>query len=267
MASVVLKRFSDALIDKDPILGLISGTATNHSADAVSITHPHAPTQESLFRKVLADSGISNPYEINYVEMHGTGTQAGDAVEMESVLNVFAPSHRTSRRKDQTLYLGALKPNIGHGEAVSGISSLIKVLMMLRKDGVPPNVGVKNLNRNFPSDLVERNVVIPRSYVRWPRSGQSRKVFLNNFSAAGGNTSYGRRRSFSTSQSHERTGSSRIVLRPLFGKINLLPEKKRKEYHRLDIGESCSGTCQSFLYLFSSTYASRIPNCHYCIIP
>lgn len=186
---MILKRLSDAVQDKDPVLGVICGTATNHSANAVSITHPHAPTQQLLFRKVLHDAGVEDPYDISYVEMHGTGTQAGDAVEMESVLGVFAPSDRRPRRQDQTLCLGAIKPNIGHGEAVSGISSLIKLLMMLQKDAIPANVGVKNLNRNFPTDLAERNVCIPRHLTKWSRGDKPRKVFLNNFSAAGGNTS------------------------------------------------------------------------------
>lgn len=76
IGTVILKRLDDAIADNDRILGVILETATNHSANAVSITHPHAPTQEILFKKVMADSGI-DPHEVNYVEMHGTGTQGG----------------------------------------------------------------------------------------------------------------------------------------------------------------------------------------------
>jgi acyl transferase domain-containing protein len=101
--SVILKRLEDAEADKDPIMAVILGTGTNHSAEAVSITHPHAGAQEYLFKKVLSESSLE-PHDISYVEMHGTGTQAGDAIEMESVLGAFAPSN-LQRPPGQPLYL------------------------------------------------------------------------------------------------------------------------------------------------------------------
>ncbi|KAB8659338.1 hypothetical protein FH972_026227 [Carpinus fangiana] len=188
VATVILKRYEDAIADKDCILGCILSAGTNHSAEAVSITHPHAGAQEFLYKRVLADAGV-DAHDVEYVEMHGTGTQAGDGIEMTSVTNVFAPRHRR-RRPDQPLHLGALKANIGHGEASSGISSMIKVLMMMQHNYIPPNVGIKGImNKSFPTDLQERNVHIPTSQVSIPRHGAlKRKFFLNNFSAAGGNT-------------------------------------------------------------------------------
>ena len=186
--TVILKRYEDAIADKDNILGCILGAATNHSAEAVSITHPHAGAQEYLYKKVLRNAGV-DAHEISYVEMHGTGTQAGDGIEMTSVTNAFAPRHR-QRKPDEPLYLGAIKANIGHGEAASGINSLIKTLMMMKKDAIPANVGIKGvMNKTFPKDLLQRNVHIETQQVPWPRNGaQKRKLFLNNFSAAGGNT-------------------------------------------------------------------------------
>jgi iterative type I PKS product template protein len=186
--TVILKRYEDAIADKDNILGCILGAGTNHSAEAVSITHPHAGAQEFLYKSVLAKSGV-DAHEISYVEMHGTGTQAGDGIEMTSVTNAFAPRDR-QRRPEQTLHLGAIKANIGHGEAASGINSLIKILMMFQNNAIPPNVGIKGvMNKTFPKDLAQRNVHIDTQAVPYPRKGaEKRKIFLNNFSAAGGNT-------------------------------------------------------------------------------
>ncbi|GME35517.1 Polyketide synthase [Neofusicoccum parvum] len=186
--TVVLKRYEDAIADNDNILGCILGAATNHSAEAVSITHPHAGAQEFLYKKVLANAGV-DAHDVSYVEMHGTGTQAGDGIEMTSVTNVFAPRHR-QRLPEQTLHLGAIKANIGHGEAASGINSLIKVMLMMQKNAIPANVGIKGvMNKTFPKDLLQRNVHIEQKQVAWPRNGaEKRRVFLNNFSAAGGNT-------------------------------------------------------------------------------
>ena len=188
VATVILKRIEDALADKDPILGVIRATATNHSAEAVSITHPHVGAQQSLFKSILRDAN-TDPRDVTYVEMHGTGTQAGDAVEMESVSSVFAPIG-LRRSPAQPLYLGSAKSNIGHGEAASGVCALIKVLLMMQNSAIPPHCGIKGIiNQNFPNDLEARNVRIATKKVPFPRPpGGKRLVFVNNFSAAGGNT-------------------------------------------------------------------------------
>lgn len=121
VGTVILKRLEDAEADKDNVLAVILGTQTNHSADAISITHPHGGTQEVLYRSILDKAGV-DPLDVDYVEMHGTGTQAGDGTEMKSVTNVFAPANR-KRSAKQPLYLGAVKANIGHGEAASGVTA------------------------------------------------------------------------------------------------------------------------------------------------
>jgi monodictyphenone polyketide synthase len=72
IGSIVMKRLEDAEADNDTILGVILGAATNHSAEAVSITHPHAGAQAYLSRQVLRSAGI-DPHQVSFVEMHGTG--------------------------------------------------------------------------------------------------------------------------------------------------------------------------------------------------
>ncbi|KAI8623041.1 putative polyketide synthase [Xylariaceae sp. FL1651] len=192
VASLVMKKLQDAEADNDNILGVITSAATNHSAQAISITHPHAGHQAYLGRLVLNRAGI-DPLEVGYVEMHGTGTQAGDAEEIQSVTEVYAPVAAGKRRSPKNpLYIGAVKANVGHGEAAAGVTALVKVLLMLQKNAIPPHVGIKNsLNPKFPKDMDKRNVQIPYQKVEWPRpaSGRKRIAVVNNFSAAGGNTS------------------------------------------------------------------------------
>ena len=109
VATVILKRLEDAIADKDPIQALLLGGYTNHSAEAESITRPLVAAQKEIFRKVLSSAGV-NPYDIGYVEMHGTGTQAGDAAEMRSVLETFAPDDaRQKRNSENALYVGSAK--------------------------------------------------------------------------------------------------------------------------------------------------------------
>lgn len=188
VATIILKRVEDAIADNDPILAVIRGAATNHSAEAISITHPHADTQKFLFQKIMDDVGV-DVRDVSYVEMHGTGTQAGDGVEMESVSSIFAPQ-QNPRRAEQPLYVGSTKANIGHGEAVSGVSSLIKVMLMFQKNLIPPHCGIKgHINETFPKDLKERGVNIAFRPTPYPRPANNKRyVFINNFSAAGGNS-------------------------------------------------------------------------------
>lgn len=189
VASLVLKRLEHAEADHDPIFGIIRGVDTNHCGQTVSITRPHQGDQLALFKRILRNTN-TNPLDVNYVEMHGTGTQAGDAAEMSSVLTAMAPDGR--RTPKQALYLGALKANVGHSESASGVSALIKVLMMFQHDEIPPHIGIKNkINRHYPLDLRQRNVNIASSPTPWRRNDNAvgrRVSFLNNFSAAGGNT-------------------------------------------------------------------------------
>ncbi|KJZ76404.1 hypothetical protein HIM_04133 [Hirsutella minnesotensis 3608] len=194
IGTIIVKRLDDAIADNDPILGLILGAATNHSAESESITRPHSGAQRAIFNKIL-NQGAVDPYTISYVEMHGTGTQAGDAGEMSSVLGAFAPplaEVKKGRANDEALYLGSAKANIGHGEAASGVSSLIKVLLMMQKNTIVPHCGIKTqINRKFPTDLKERNVNIAMKPIAWERGtdpAKPRRAFVNNFSAAGGNT-------------------------------------------------------------------------------
>ncbi|KAK4656805.1 Type I Iterative PKS [Podospora pseudocomata] len=188
VGTVFIKRLEDALADNDPILATILDAKTNHSAMSDSMTRPHVGAQIENMTAVLSSACVG-PNELSYIEMHGTGTQVGDAVEMESVLSVFAPDEE-ARPKNRPLYVGSAKANVGHGEGVSGVTSLVKVLLMMQHNTIVPHCGIKpgsKINRHYP-DLGARNVHIALEPKPWPRSNGPRRVLINNFSAAGGNT-------------------------------------------------------------------------------
>lgn len=71
IGTVIIKRLDDALADNDPILGIILGAYTNHSAESESITRPHSGAQRAIFNKIL-NQGAVDPYSVSYIEMHGT---------------------------------------------------------------------------------------------------------------------------------------------------------------------------------------------------
>ncbi|RYP11137.1 hypothetical protein DL765_007886 [Monosporascus sp. GIB2] len=183
---IVLKRLEDALQDNDNIISVIRSYARNHSADTVSITRPHVPTQERVYRSVLHKAGLE-PNDISYVEMHGTGTTAGDSAELESVVNILAQKGA----RETPLVVGAIKANLGHSEAASGISSIMKAAIMFRKGVIPPQVGIPQKLGDFAC-LEQGSILIPGGPVPYTRQsvGKKRTMIVNNFDAAGGNSCF-----------------------------------------------------------------------------
>jgi acyl transferase domain-containing protein len=184
---VVLKRLEDAEADNDNILAVVLSAATSHSAEAVSITHPHDAAQAYLYDQIVRRAGI-DPLDVGYVEMHGTGTQAGDPTEMRSVTSIFAPP-RLHGHRPLPLHVASVKANMGHGEAAAGIMAFIKTMLVFQNGIIPPHIGVKTgLNPALP-DLDKMGVVIPFKAANWsPIDKQKRLAMINNFGAAGGNT-------------------------------------------------------------------------------
>lgn len=185
---VILKRLEDAIADKDNILGVISGSSRMYSTTSTSITHPSHVSQEKIYREVLGQTAL-DPEEITYVEMHGTGTQAGDFEELTSVLNVMGGE----RMMDNPLVVGAVKAAMGHGEGVAGVTALIKTLMMLKHRTIPAQPGVPfKINHRFPR-LDKRNVHLALKSTPLQASPKSIdgkiKMLVNTFDASGGNCS------------------------------------------------------------------------------
>ncbi|KDQ13893.1 hypothetical protein BOTBODRAFT_363123 [Botryobasidium botryosum FD-172 SS1] len=180
----VLKRLSDALAENDNILGVIRGIDVNQSARAHSITHPHAPTQVQLFKRVLNTTGIDHR-DVSVVEAHGTGTQAGDPNELESIRSVFA----RGRTSENPLHITSIKANIGHAEAASGAAGLAKLLLMLRHRTIPAQISLKKLNPKIVDLALDHTSIVTKN-TPWKaaREGAPRLALLNNFGAAGSNT-------------------------------------------------------------------------------
>lgn len=117
------------------------------------------------------------------VELHGTGTQAGDPNELSSIREALC----NSRDPRNLLHLTSIKANIGHCEAASGTAALAKMILMIKHGKIPPQISLKNLNPKI-RELGSDGAVIDRETALWPRpSGHPRIAMLNNFGAAGSN--------------------------------------------------------------------------------
>jgi acyl transferase domain-containing protein/acyl carrier protein len=181
-AVLALKRLSDALAADDPILAVIRGSAVNSDGRSSGLTVPNGPAQQAVLRKALANAGLK-PADIDYVEAHGTGTSLGDPIEVEALGSVFAEGRAATAA--QPLLIGSIKTNIGHAEAASGLAGLLKVVMALRREAIPPHLHFKTPNARIPWGALP--VGVPTALTPWPRGEQPRRAGVSSFGFSGTN--------------------------------------------------------------------------------
>lgn len=144
---ILVKSLRKALEDGDSIRAVIRGTAVNHDGRTPGINLPSAVAQEAMIRCAYANAGLDFS-ETGYFEAHGTGTAAGDPLEVAAVGRVFA----SSRKPGQPLYIGSVKSNIGHLEGGAGLAGLVKSLYMLESGQIPANLWVQKVNPKIDLD-------------------------------------------------------------------------------------------------------------------
>ena len=178
---IILKRFSDAIRDGDPIQAVIRGSAVNQDGRSNGLTAPNGPSQQTVICESLKNAGVK-PAEINYVEAHGTGTGLGDPIEV----NVLKEVLMSDRSLAQPVLIGSVKTNIGHLEAAAGIAGLIKVILALKHEEIPAHLHLKELNPHI--DLNNTSISIPTQSQPWLRGKEPRLAGVSSFGFGGTNS-------------------------------------------------------------------------------
>jgi malonyl CoA-acyl carrier protein transacylase len=177
---VVLKRLSQALADRDNILALIKGSAINQDGRSSGLTVPNGPAQQALIRQALQSSGLE-PSDVSYIEAHGTGTALGDPIEVGALGAVFGEG----RSPQDPLVIGSVKTNIGHLEGAAGIAGLIKVVLSLQHQEIPPHLHFKQPNPHI--DWQDLPLKIPTEPMSWKTGSKPRIAGVSSFGFSGTN--------------------------------------------------------------------------------
>ncbi len=175
---VVLKRLSDALADGDRIHAVIRGSAVNQDGASSGITVPNKLAQAEVMRQALERAGL-DPSHVDYVEAHGTGTSLGDPIEVRALASVYS----RGRAADQPLIIGTAKTSVGHLESAAGVAGLIKVVLSLENQTIPPHLHFNKLNPAITLDDIPAR--IPVQAMPWPRRGRPRAAGLSFFGGSG----------------------------------------------------------------------------------
>ena len=136
---------------------LVHGVRVASDGRSATLTAPNGLAQEQLLRDTLRDAEMA-PYEVDYMEAHGTGTALGDPIEMGAITNVLL----RDREVGKPLVMGGVKANIGHLEAAAAISGLIKAVLVLQHEQAPPNAALREMNPKITQVVGEHPVLFPR---------------------------------------------------------------------------------------------------------
>ncbi|MCS0639815.1 type I polyketide synthase [Streptomyces sp. LP05-1] len=177
---VVLKPLRAALADGDRVYGVIRGSAVNNDGATDGLTVPGGRAQEEVVRGALERAG-TRPDEVQYVELHGTGTPVGDPIEARALGAVLG----TGRTGDRALRVGSVKTNIGHLEGAAGIAGLIKALLGIHHRALPASLNFETPNPAIP--LTELGLAVQREHTAWPHPDRPLVAGVSSFGMGGTN--------------------------------------------------------------------------------
>ncbi|WP_020585752.1 type I polyketide synthase [Desulfobacter curvatus] len=129
---LVLKRLKDAIREKDHILGVIKGIASASDGKGKGIAAPDKEGQKLAFQRCHENIKTKfSPGMVQFIEAHGTGTKVGDAVEMDTLCQVYD--------QEASIGVSSIKSQIGHLLGAAGMAGMIKTLLALNHQTLPPN--------------------------------------------------------------------------------------------------------------------------------
>ncbi|HEY6349897.1 MAG TPA: beta-ketoacyl synthase N-terminal-like domain-containing protein [Candidatus Angelobacter sp.] len=177
---VILKRLSDAVRDDDNIYALIRGGAANHNGRGNGMSAPNRWAQQLLLRKAYEHAGVKT-HDLDYVELHGTGTLIGDAIEATALGSVLAED----QLRDHPCRVGSTKTNLGHLEGAAGVAGLIKLALCLSHGKLVPSLWYAGPNPHVAFDTLPLKV--QERLQDWPNQGRPRLAGISSFGLGGAN--------------------------------------------------------------------------------
>ena len=128
------------LVERADTGSLLSSSSVRQDGRSASLTAPNGSAQRTLLQTTWARAGIAGR-DMQSIETHGTGTALGDPTEAGSLA-----SSRGAGSHEMPVCIGAAKAFIGHGEAPSGMSGMLKLRNVLLSGATPGNAYLRTLN-------------------------------------------------------------------------------------------------------------------------
>ncbi|WP_440089733.1 type I polyketide synthase, partial [Streptosporangium sp. LJ11] len=177
---VVLKPLARALADGDRVYCVIAGSAVNNDGGGEGLTVPDQHAQEEVIRLACERAGVSAA-DVQFVELHGTGTRVGDPVEARALGTAIG----AAREPGAPLLVGSAKTNVGHLEGAAGIVGLLKTALAISHRELPASLNFETPNPRIPLD--ELNLRVNTALSPWPRADVPLVAGVSSFGMGGAN--------------------------------------------------------------------------------
>ena len=171
---ILLKRLSDAERDGDTIIGVISGIGLSNDGAGKFLLSPNPKGQTLAYER--AYNGPIAKENTSYIECHATGTPLGDVTEINSLETFFGDN-------PDKLRLGSVKSNMGHMLTAAGMPSLMKVLLSMEHNSIPPGINISNAIKS-ENGWFSREQIIEEP-LTW--NTNSKQAAVNSFGFGGTN--------------------------------------------------------------------------------
>jgi len=179
---VLLKRLSEAVADRDPILAVIKGWAVNNDgSDKIGFAAPGLNAQADVIALAQAAAGVS-PADVSYIEAHGTGTPLGDPIEVAALTKAFRSG---GAEENGFCALGTGKTHIGHLDCAAGVTGLIKTIQQFRHGKIPALLHFSAPNPRI--DFSNSPFVPVSKELDWKAGGKTRIAGVSAFGVGGTN--------------------------------------------------------------------------------
>lgn len=166
---VVLEELEHAKTRRAEIYAEIIGYGATSDGYNIILPHPQGDGAYRCIRQALKSAGCT-PEDIDYINTHGTSTQAGDLSEAKAIKKIF-DGYRVP--------LSSTKSMTGHGIGAAGVQELIYCLLMLQNNFIAASINIDDQSPEF-DDL---NIVIEN------RDVKLQTVLTNSFGFGGTNAS------------------------------------------------------------------------------
>lgn len=178
-AAVLLKPLPQALKHEDIIHAVIKGTAVYFAGNTANIMAPEAHMIAESIKNTFQNTGI-DPASISYIECGATGTPTGDAAEIKGLKLAFMSYFKTM----SPCPLGSIVPNIGNSEAATGVANLIKVILALKHQQLPPTIHFNKPNPLLKLEATPFYINTQRQDWKVP-ANQPRRALINSAGIGG----------------------------------------------------------------------------------
>ncbi|HPS29282.1 MAG TPA: SDR family NAD(P)-dependent oxidoreductase [bacterium] len=176
---VILKRLEDALADGDRVRAIIRGMGSSSDGAGQAIYSPSVQGRARAFKMALKRADVSS-HDVQFIEAHATSTVVGDANEYEAISVAYAEG----RKKENPLYLGSVKYQIGHLKAAAGVAGLIKTIKGMETGIIPHMPLFEKLTPNVSNPI--DSFIIPAKPVKWETNKEGKRIAAVTSSGFGG---------------------------------------------------------------------------------